>query len=71
MNEELKKIRKSINVLQAKVAFQREASQAVEKAVGDLAEDVDSFIEAFDAIQQRNEERFRRVEQRLDALEDQ
>lgn len=69
MNEELKKIRQSINVLQAKVSFQREASQAVEKAVEDLAQDMDSFIEAFDAIQQRNEERFRRVEQRLDALE--
>lgn len=57
-SEQLKKIRQSINVLQAKVSYQREASQAVEKAVEDLAHDFDGFIEAFDAIQQRNEDRF-------------
>ena len=64
-NEELKKIRQSINVLQAKVSFQREAAQAVEKAVEDLSHDFDGFIEAFDAIQQRNEERFKRIEKHI------
>lgn len=64
-NEQLKKIRQSINVLQAKVSYQREAAQAVEKAVEDLSIEFDGFIEVFSDVQQRNEERFERIEKHI------
>ena len=64
-NEQLKKIRQSINVLQAKVSYQREAAQAVEKAVENLSIEFDGFIEVFGDVQQRNEERFERIEKHI------
>ncbi len=61
MDEELKKIRRSLNVLPAKVAFQREAAEKVEEAVGDLSHDFD----ALDAVQSSNEKRFKRIEKHI------
>ena len=61
----VKKIRQSINVVQAKVAFQREAAEALQVAVEDLGHDFDGFIEAFDAVQRNNEDRFARIEKHV------
>ena len=65
ISEELKKIRRSINVVQAKVAFQKDAAEATQKAVEDLGHDFDSFIDAFDAVQQLNEARFTKIEKHI------
>ena len=69
INEQLKKIRQSINVVQAKVAFQKEAAEALQVAVEDLGHDFDGFIEVFDAVQRDHQERFSRYEERFARLE--
>ena len=62
MNEELKKLRQSLQMLQAKMEFQRENSQAMSDIVEQMGYDLDAFITIYNDTQQRNDERLSRLE---------
>ncbi|MFP4089445.1 MAG: hypothetical protein ACLFT3_04010 [Cyclobacteriaceae bacterium] len=47
MNEELNKLRKSVNLLKAQVNFFREGAQRVENAVEDMSQNLDAFIKIY------------------------
>ena len=62
MNEELKKLRQSVQMLQAKIEFQRENSQAISDIVEQMGHGLDAFITIYNDTQQRNEDRLSRSE---------
>ena len=68
MNEELKKLRQSIQMLQTKMEFQRENSQAMSDIVEQMGHDLDAFITIYNDTQQRNEERLSRLESHVGLL---
>ena len=65
MEEELKKLRRSVNVAEAKTTSFKEGVDGLGEAFQDISADLDGFIEAFNAIQERNEERFKRIEKHI------
>ncbi len=65
MNEEIKKLRQSINTVNAKVSFLREGVVDLEKSVKDLTADLDSFIEIFVQYKEEVDKRFERIEKHV------
>ena len=65
MNEELKKLRRSVNVAEAKIAFLKEGVDGLGEAFKDISADLDDFITIYSETQQRNEERFERIEKHI------
>ena len=65
MNEELKKLRRSVNVAEAKIAFLKEGIDGLSQAFKDISTDLDAFIDIYNTTQQKNEERFTRLEKHV------
>ncbi|MEM9833467.1 MAG: hypothetical protein AAF944_22740 [Bacteroidota bacterium] len=55
MNEELKKLRKSVKMLEAKMEFHHENAKAMKDIVEEMGSDLDAFIDVYNDVQQRNE----------------
>lgn len=65
MNDELKKLRQSVNVLKAQMSYMRESTQKAEKAIEDVSVDLDAFIDVYVADQKKVEERLERLEKHV------
>ena len=65
MNEELEKLRRSVNVAEAKIAYLKEGVDGLGQAFKDISADLDAFITVYEEVQQRNEERFARLEKHV------
>lgn len=65
MNEELKKLKRSVNVAEARIAFSKEGVDGPGEAFKDISADLDDFITVYSETQQRNEERFERTEKHI------
>ena len=62
MNEELKKLRKSVQMLEAKMKYHHENARAMKDIVKEMGKDLDAFINVYSETQQRNEDRLERIE---------
>lgn len=65
MNDEIKKLRQSINTVNAKVSFLREGVVDLEKSVKELTSDLDAFIEVFVQYKEQVDQRFERIEKHV------
>ena len=65
MNEELNKLRRSVNAAEAKIAFLKEGVDGLGEAFKNISNDRDAFITIYDETQQRNEQRFERSEKHV------
>lgn len=65
MNDELKKLRRSVNVAEAKIAFLKEGVDGLSEAFKDISADLYAFITIYEDAQQRNEDRFERIEKHI------
>ena len=65
MNEELKKLRKSMNLAEAKIAFLKEGEDGLHDEFKNINADLDAFIDIYNETQKRNEERFERLEKHV------
>ena len=65
MNEELKKLRKSIKMLEAKMEFQKENSQQMFEVTRQIGQDLDNFIEVYSIEMEKIDKRFERLEKHV------
>ena len=65
MEEQLKAFKKRIQLLEAKMEYQKENSAAMSQILRDMGHDIDAMIETSNQVQQRNEERFERIEKHV------
>ena len=65
MNEELKKLRKSIKMLEAKMEFQRENSRQMFEITQQIGQDLDDFIEVYSLEMKKIDKRFARLEKHV------
>ena len=65
MEEEIKKLKRSINTVNAKVSFLREGVVDLEKSVKELTTDLDAFIEVFVQYREDVNKRFERIEKHV------
>lgn len=65
MEEEIKKLKRSINAVNAKVGFLREGVIDLEKSVKELTTDLDAFIEVFVQYREDVNKRFDRIEKHV------
>ena len=65
MEEEIKKLKRSINTVNAKVGFLREGVVDLEKSVKELTTDLDAFIEVFVQYREDVNKRFDRIEKHV------
>ena len=65
MNEELKKLRKSIKMLEAKMEFQKENTQQMFEITQQIGQDLDSFIEVYSIEMEKIDKRFARLEKHV------
>lgn len=65
MEEEIKKLKQSINTVNAKVSFLREGVIDMEKSVKELTTDLDAFIEVFVQYRENVDKRFERIEKHV------
>ena len=62
MEEQLKQLKNRIQLLEAKMEFQRENTVAMSGILKDMGHDVDAIITSFEEVQAKNETRFQRLE---------
>ena len=65
MNEELKKLRKSIKMLEAKMEFQKENTQQMFEITRQIGQDLDDFIEVYSIEMEKIDKRFARLEKHV------
>lgn len=65
MNEELKKLRKSIKMLEAKMEFQKENTQQMYEITRQIGQDLDDFIEVYSIEMEKIDKRFARLEKHV------
>ena len=66
MNEELRKLRKSMDLAEAKIPFLKEGVDEVDEAFKTIDADLEAFVDVYDETQRRNEERIERLEKHVD-----
>ena len=65
MEEEIKKLKRSINTVNAKVSFLRDGVVDLEKSVKELTTDLDAFIDVFVQHREDVNRRFERIEKHV------
>ena len=65
MHEELKKLRKSIKMLEAKMEFQKENTRQMFEITRQIGQDLDDFIEVYSIEMEKIDKRFERLEKHV------
>jgi len=65
MKQELEKLKRSINRVEAKVGFLKESVDGLGSAIKDMTTDFDAFIEVYSSEQNNVNERLNRIEKHI------